>query len=279
MQVVLEGTLLTPMIGRKTIFYLHECQVSIINVRRRYYSKITVSKPMYPFSYIGYLGNLVVVYKCKSISDAQNKLLQLLHIESIGRFTTEGLGKVQWLKGKLIAEEISQTSKKTVNQHKKIKIRKGLPHNLPAHVQELIRYGLLHDLYHTRIHQSKMYVEPPLEDKDFMEQLRKHHDHADNPLINTFKKYDRLAALITRKHRSPTVSRYTWKSVEKEYFVALAQRIAGVATNVWKLYDYIYKSKELEQLNESLEFGHSSLRFHLVLIANLLVQDYINGLL
>ena len=62
-------------------------------------------------------------------------------------------------------------------------------------------------------------------------------------------------------------------------FIALAQHIAEAATNVWKLYDCIYKNKDLEQLNESLEFGHSSLRFHLVLIANLIVQDYNKGLL
>ena len=235
MQLVLEGKLQTPIISKKTEFYLNECQVTLTNIKRRYYSKITASKPMYPFSYIGYLGNLVVVYNCRSKSDAQNKLLQLLHMESIGRFTSEGLGKIQWLKGEIFSEEINYISTKKTNQYKKIKIRKGLPHTLPVNIQVLIKYGLLHDLYHTRIHQSKMYVEPLLEDKQFMELLRKHHDHTDNFLINTFKKYDRLAALITRRHRSPIVSRYTWKSSKKVDFIALAQHIAEVANNIWKL--------------------------------------------
>lgn len=258
---------------------MNECKVSITNVRRRYYSKITASKPMYPFSYLGYLGNLEIIYDCKSRSDAQDKLLELLQIESMGRFTSEGLGKIQWLKGEIITEKTSQIAAEKTHKYKKIKIRKGLPHTLPVNVQELIKYGLLHDLYHTRIHRSKMYVEPPLKDEQFIKLLRKHHDHTDNKLINTFKKYDRLAALITRRHRSPIVSRYTWQSSRKVDFISLAQSIAEAATNVWKLYEFIYKSKDLDQLNESLEFGHSSLRFHLVLIANLLVQDYNNGLL
>ena len=107
----------------------------------------------------------------------------------------------------------------------------------------------------------------------------KHHDHTDNTLINTFKKYNKLVGQITRRHRSPTLSRYTWKSIEKVNFIVLAQHKAEAANNVWKLYECIYKSTELNQLNESLEFGHSSLRFHVVLIANLLVQNYYKGLL
>ena len=146
MQLVLEGTLLTPMISKKTEFYLNDCKVSIINVRRRYYSKITTDKPMYPFSYTGYLGNLVVTYNCNSRLDAQNKLLQLLYVEGIGRFTSEGMGKVQWLKGEILVKETDQTSTGKTNRYKKIKIRKGLPHSLPTNIQELIKNGILNDL-------------------------------------------------------------------------------------------------------------------------------------
>ena len=73
-------------------------------------------------------------------------------------------------------------------------------------------------LYHTRIHQSKMYVEPPLEDKEFVDLLRKYHNYTDNLLINTFKRYDRLVTQITRIHHSPTISRHTLKSSEKRIF-------------------------------------------------------------
>ena len=61
--------------------------------------------------------------------------------------------------------------------------------------------------------------------------------------------------------------------------MALTKQIAETANNVWKLYEYIYKSKELDQLNESLEFGQSSLCFYLLLITNLLVQNCRNTLL
>ncbi|MFX1250550.1 MAG: hypothetical protein ACFFCZ_02960 [Promethearchaeota archaeon] len=44
--------------------------------------------------------------------------------------------------------------------------------------------------------------------------------------------------------------------------------------SIGKLYEYIYQSKELGQLDESLQHGHMSLRRHLLIIANLIVQDF-----
>lgn len=38
----------------------------------------------------------------------------------------------------------------------------------------------------------------------------------------------------------------------------------------------ISHSRELDQLNEALKFGHTSLRYHLVLIANLVIRDYLH---
>ena len=61
--------------------------------------------------------------------------------------------------------------------------------------------------------------------------------------------------------------------------MALASNTAAVADNIWKLYDYIYKSREVDKLNESLEYRHLSINFHLVLIVNLIVQDYNNRML
>ena len=49
----------------------------------------------------------------------------------------------------------------------------------------------------------------------------------------------------------------------------------GANTNVWNLYQYIYNSKELRLLNESLNHGHTTLRNYLLVIANLIVQDLI----
>ncbi|MHA2500579.1 MAG: hypothetical protein ACXAEL_13510, partial [Candidatus Hodarchaeales archaeon] len=39
------------------------------------------------------------------------------------------------------------------------------------------------------------------------------------------------------------------------------------------------RSKELDQSNEAFEFGHTSLKFHLLIIANLIVRDYLHGYL
>ena len=65
------------------------------------------------------------------------------------------------------------------------------------------------------------------------------------------------------------------QSIAKIDFQLLAQHIAEVSNNLWKLYEYIYKNKELEVLNESFEFGHTSLRRHLLIIANLIVSEYL----
>ena len=91
----------------------------------------------------------------------------------------------------------------------KFRNRKGLPHNLPKEIHELIRYSLLHDFFHTPRHRSKIY-EPQLENEKLIEQLRKHHEKVEDPLIRTFQEYDQRASMITRKICSPIYSRYKW---------------------------------------------------------------------
>lgn len=55
----------------------------------------------------------------------------------------------------------------------------------------------------------------------------------------------------------------------------MAMEINLVSENAWKLYDFIYQNQELEILPESLEYGHPPLKTHLLLIANLIVQDWL----
>ena len=86
--------------------------------------------------------------------------------------------------------------------------------------------------------------------------LKNHHESTKNKLIQTFQKYDRIAASMTRKVRSPRKNRYTWEAQRKVDFNQL---------------------KELHSLNESLNHGHSSLWYHLLLIVNLIVQGYLRG--
>ncbi|MFX0061970.1 MAG: hypothetical protein ACFFC7_07250 [Candidatus Hermodarchaeota archaeon] len=266
MWLVLKGSIKTPIVTRKTHFRLEGCQISILNPRRCYYNKINTSKPMYPYSYVCYLGDIEVRHECKFKSTAKQKLAKLLQIKAIGRYTSEGMGQIRWLAG-----EITTTPTETRRYKRKLRIRKGLPHDLPNNIQKLLHYALLHDFVHTSKHKSKIYVEPQLEN---IAALQKHHDTSDNPLIQLFQKYEHLAAMITRKVRSPRTSRYNWTARGNIDFDKLAQDIEEVAKqSIWKLYEYIYQSKELKQLNESLEHGHTSLRDHLLIIANLIVQD------
>ncbi|MFX0066071.1 MAG: hypothetical protein ACFFC7_28220 [Candidatus Hermodarchaeota archaeon] len=72
------------------------------------------------------------------------------------------------------------------------------------------------------------------------------------------------------------MTRYNWWASRKIDFSKLANEIKAVSKNVWKLYEYIYQSQELALLNESLQHGHTSLRAHLLVIANLIVQDFKN---
>jgi len=145
--------------------------------------------------------------------------------------------------------------------------------------QELLQYGLLHDFFHTKKHPSKIYREPPLKDKKLVERLRNHHEKTSDKLIAKFQYYDRIAASITRNIHSPIISRYNWqakKSLQKIDFKKLAKKIQEVTeTNIWNLYRYIYENKELKLLNESMHHGHTKLRNHLVIIANLIVQDFV----
>ncbi len=268
---------MTPIITKRTTFYLEQCKAFIKKPRRRHFTKIVANKLMFPFSYICYLGEIELRYKCKTISRAKNKLLKLLKIHSIGRLTCEGLGKIQWTGGYVERSNMGYNKEK---YNRKLKIRKGLPHNLSEKVQELIRYALLHDFCHTPNHQSKIYIEPIIEDLEFIKLLRHHHERTDNTLVNTIQHYDRLAAQITRKIRSPVTSRYNWRANKKLKtidFHQLAQEISEVSSNIWKLYRYIFNSSELSLLNESLHHGHSSLRNHLLVIANIIVQDFKEG--
>ena len=196
----------------------------------------------------------------------------MITIEQLGRLQTEGLGQIQWIGGYVQSNQYQTYHPRT------LKIRKGLPHHLPQYVLDLIRYGILHDFFHNSRHKSKIYVEPPLKDLAYVALLKDHHDNKQNSkLVQQFQYYDRLAASITRKVRSPRTNRYNWKATKKINFKELAQHISEVSDNVWKLYQFIYQSKDLDLLNESMLYGHSSLKTHVLFITNLIVFDYLNN--
>ena len=274
MQVVLEGKLLTPLIVKQTKFFVSGCKAEIKKgtIRRRYYSKIKASMPMFPYSLICYLGIIRLKFKAKTKAKALKKLQQLITIEQLGRFQAEGLGQIHWLGGYF------EKTRKESYIPRRLKIRKGLPQYLPQEVLKLIKYGILHDFFHNSRHQSKIYVEPPISDQKYIELLKDHHNNKLNSkTVQKFQYYDRLASNITRKIRSPRINRYNWKATKKVNFKELANHISEVSDNVWKLYDFIYENKELAMLNESLLFSHTSLKTHLLIITNLIVSDYLSN--
>ena len=275
-EVLLEGQFLTPVVTKRVTFYLEGCEARLKKgvIRRRYYSKINTGKAMYPYSFICYLGTLQIRFQCSSKAQAQHKLTQLIKISHIGRYQSEGLGLIQWNMAYLLKNKLKQ------KKSRRLKIRKGLPQHLPQHVLDLIKYGILHDFFHNNLHKSKIYVEPLLKNQQYMEMLRDHHENGHkSKFIEIFQHYDRLASSITRKIRSPRSDRYNWRANKKIDFQLLANQISEVSDNVWKLYRFIYQSKELDLLNESFLFGHTSLRLHLLFITNLIVFDYLNNTL
>jgi len=271
MYLVVEANIITPIVTKHTTFWLLGCQANITSIKRRYYSKITAGIKMFPFSYICYVGKLILRFECKNKKIGLTKLNQLRTIRSIGRYSSEGLGQIQWLHS-YFQPDSSLTEIKPKRIYGRVKIRKGLPHNLTAKQQKLIRFGLLHDFFHTSKHRSKIYVEPQIKDQEMIWLCKNHHEKIDNDLITELRKYDAGSAMRTRKIRSPRTTRYNWRSKKRIDFQKLANEIVEVADNVNKLYQYIYTSKELDYLNESFEFGHSSLRVHLLILANLIAN-------
>jgi hypothetical protein len=58
-------------------------------------------------------------------------------------------------------------------------------------------------------------------------------------------------------------------------FKKIAKEITEVHDNIWRLYQYIYDSNELDKLNEALEHGYTSIKKHLLIITNLIVHEFL----
>jgi hypothetical protein len=277
LELVLQGEILTPVITKfpkTTTFNFLGCKLTILSPRRRYIGKLTVGQPTFPYAYEGYLGQLEVRYRCSSRAKAERKLTQLLNVEALGLFTSEGLGVIEWLEGSL---EKLKTTQSFTKWQRKIRIRKGLPHNLPKEIQRLIQLALLHDFYNTSSHRSKIYVEPEISDEELTNICRSHHDKTQEELIMLLQKYDRWAASLTRpSYKSPRLDRYNWRAKKKIDFLGLAHQLLEANNKgVWALYNFIYTNKELDFLNESLDHGHTSLKKHILVMSNLIVQDFL----
>jgi hypothetical protein len=56
---------------------------------------------MFPYALICYLGTIELRYSCEERAQAKEKLQELLQIEQMGRYQSEGLGKIEWLGGRI----------------------------------------------------------------------------------------------------------------------------------------------------------------------------------
>jgi len=149
---------MTPIVTKRTRFTLMGCKASILYPRRRYYMKLNDTRPIYPYSFITYLGTLVLEYKSHSMEKLNEKMNELLQQTHLGRLKNEGMGQIEW-KSSIIMKKIS---KKTRITKSRLRIRKGLLLKLTEEQHELLKYALLHDFFHTEKHPSKIYQEPQL---------------------------------------------------------------------------------------------------------------------
>jgi len=120
-------------------------------------------------------------------------------------------------------------------------------------------------------------VEVKIQDEEFRQLAKSHYDPTENPFFRTLQRYDRIAARIIRRHFSPITSRYSWRARAKDDAQQLVRQIETYQGNVLAFYRVIRASNELTLLNESLEYGHSSLRNHLLVITNLIVTDWLKS--
>lgn len=134
---------------------------------------------------------------------------------------------------------------------------------------------MLHDFVHTEKHQSKIYQQITIEDEEIRDACFNHHngEESKNKLLPLVKHYDRLASFVCRKKPFKAISRYNWEKGEID-FKRLANELEQIQHSTYKLYQYIYHSKELKRVVESMEYGRNSLRNHLLMMVNLVINDF-----
>jgi hypothetical protein len=175
----------------------------------------------------------------------------------------------------------------------KVRIRQELPtgHSkdggLPSPIKKLILYFMIHDFFHTKKHQSKIFYELELNDIELMNTLRRSHDtqKPEDPFLIAMSRFDQLAAALGRKKYAPVRGRYNFSAQQRNQCLMdpkqLVLDISKVVNekNLPQIYRYIYESEELDWLVESRNYGFSSLRNHLLIGINLIVHSYQKGYL
>jgi hypothetical protein len=258
----LTGITKTPVVTKSRRFGIKDLGVITIYGRPRAFGKLTKGERRAPMTFRAWYGNLEFVVP-------EYKLEAALSIDRLGRYTNEGMGQIQWTEAKRL-------HKKPLYVSRKITIRKMLP-KLSDTQQTLLISMLFHDFVHTERHNSKIYNEVDITDEYVYQLVKNHHnyeiDDKELPLLSLLQYYDRLSSRISRKFRFSTISRYRASDIEKIDFNALKEEIETRQYSLCALYSYVYKSQQLNKINEALSYGFSSLKNHLLLMVNLYIND------
>jgi len=211
---------------------------------------------------------------CHNEESGKEKIKRLLVIDNLGSKRNQGYGRIQWLTCKTEVFE-----RKPDLPKKKFRIRKGLGTNYPKILQKLLIALMLHDFVHTEKHPSKIYQQITIDDSEIREACLNHHKKkSNNELQPIIKYYDNYAALIRRKIPMQTISRYDHENGTID-FEKLVREIVERHHSAYKLYNYIFQSKELERIVESMGYAKNSLRQHLLLMVNLAINGVYMGTL
>jgi hypothetical protein len=279
------GVLVTPIIVNKYRFYVKGCKITISKDSkeresgyfpapiRRTYTRLTKGERKVPVARRGYKGYIIVDFPGLD-AQAAKRLQWFLEQDALGAFQNDGMGKVMWRVVKTV------TPVKKAQPFRKFRIREGLG-GYPEPVMKAITALLLHDLVHTDKHLSKIYQEVKIEDEEIWRACKNHHssDVNDNWLILIIKKYDHIAAIITRRHLDQQLERNERYDKENGVidFKQLAEEIEDRQNNPHQLYKYIKDSFEFERITESIQFSKDNLKRHLLLSVNLFLNDYQKG--
>jgi hypothetical protein len=260
--IKISGITKTPVVSKRRRFF-HKYGVITINGRPRVFGKLTKGEKRAPMTFRAWYGTVELVIP-------QSTLDQALTVDSIGRYTHEGMGQIVW-------KSMKQLQKKPRHTLSKIKIRKMLP-KLSDTQENLLTAFLLHDFVHNERHRSKIYNEVDIIDEEVCKLAKNHHNYnfgeREMPLLSTLQYYDRLSAMISRKFRWSAYSRYRVDAQEEIDFEMLKREVESCQYSLCALYCYVYKSYVLDKINEALKYGFSSLKNHLLLMVNLYIDDF-----
>lgn len=275
--ITLIGRLITPIVLPKPFIKKHGCWIRVVGDPKTdtkpifaSVSKLVKGDQRVPTTLRGYRGFVKVTCVGVSMLKIKQRISVFLQKRFLGTLTSEGYGRIIWEECRT---EIYQPKHRT--QYKKFKIRKGLGINYPQELQRLLIALMLHDFVHTEKHPSKIFQQITIEDETIRGACLNHHNgvRESNPYHSLIQYYDRLASHISRRKPYRTVYRYDKVNGQID-FQLLAQEIEGIQQSAYKLYNYIYYSKELTRIIESLDYGKNPLRNHLLLMVNLAINDY-----